>query len=168
MATRSARKAAPKRSAAARTTSASASEPTRRPWSTWTAVTSQPTATASTSSASESAPPDTAHVRGDPDAGNVQQSSNSPTVLWPINRRPSGFWATERGGAVKRWSDGDGIVDAGDPAGGVADLLFGGQQRGALPRPGQQGRAALGLDRGDELLAVLVLADLRLDADQLL
>ena len=41
-------------------------EPGRRPWSTCTAVTSQPASTASTSSASESAPPDTAQVTAVP------------------------------------------------------------------------------------------------------
>src|SRR5207244_8070772 len=65
-----AREAAPKRLAARCTTPASAADPGRRPWSMWTAVTSQPAATASTRRASESAPPETAHVTGLPAAGN--------------------------------------------------------------------------------------------------
>jgi hypothetical protein len=75
--TRSARNPAPNRRAASATTSASAAEPGRRPWSTCTAVASHPAATASTSSASESAPPDTAHVTGVPAGGRSSGPSRS-------------------------------------------------------------------------------------------
>ena len=67
-------KCAPRRAAAAATTPASASEPGRRPWSTWMAVTTHPAAAARTSRARESAPPDTAQASGAPGGGNVQRA----------------------------------------------------------------------------------------------
>src|SRR5207244_432983 len=75
--TRSRRKPAPNRAAAAARTAASATEPARRPWSTWAAVTRQPAATARTSSASESGPPETAHVTSLPAAGKLERVSSS-------------------------------------------------------------------------------------------
>ncbi len=65
--------AAPQPSA---TTPASPADPGRRPWSTCTAVTSQPAAHARASSASESGPPETAHVSCVPGGGNAQRSTS--------------------------------------------------------------------------------------------
>ena len=74
---RSALKPAPKRAGPSATTSASAVDPARSPWSTWTAVVRQPAAVASTRRASESAPPDTAHVTGVSAGGNRQRGRRS-------------------------------------------------------------------------------------------
>src|SRR4051794_7180417 len=69
MVTERASNSAPNRAAASRTTSASAADPARSPWSTWIAVTSQPAAAASTRRASESGPPETAQCTAAPAGG---------------------------------------------------------------------------------------------------
>ena len=102
--TRTARKPAPRRAATAATTSPSAAEPARRPWSTCTAVTSQPAATASASSASESGPPETAQVRAKPRAGNVHRPSkaSASTVRTASDAVPLGRdISRRRGGQVR-------------------------------------------------------------------
>ena len=78
--TRTASNRAPSRAAAPATTSASAAEPGRKPWSTWTAVTSHPAAVARTRRARESGPPETAQVRGLPTGGKVQAPSSVSAV----------------------------------------------------------------------------------------
>ena len=84
--------------AASATTSASAADPGRRPWSTCTAVTRQPAATARTSRASESAPPETPHTSGGP--GRRERCSRSSRR--PGSGRPSGAGVSRRGRAWHR------------------------------------------------------------------
>ena len=71
---------APNRVAASATTLASSAEPGRRPWSTWTTVTSHPAAVARTSRASESRPPDTAQVTVLWTGGKLHRPSRAATI----------------------------------------------------------------------------------------
>ena len=155
--TRSARNAAPKPSAAvAHHLGLSAAEPARRPWSTWTAVTSHPAATASTSSASESAPPDTAHVTAVP--GRRERAAGA-----------AARWRGRPDTRARRQAD---ASRARDPraihADGSRISAMRRQIRRALPGPVEQRAAAGRLDRLDEPLALLVLVELGLEPDQLL
>ena len=115
-------------------------EPGRRPWSTWMAVTSQPAAVARTSRASESAPPDTAQVTGGARFGERAASEAGP----PREAAPADAQAAASGRS------------------GPARCPVRGSRPGwaacaGPPTPGRGPRAADLLDRGDELLALLVL-----------
>ena len=112
------------------------------------AVTRQPAATASTSSASESAPPDTAQVDVGP---RLREAAAGQEV---VPEAHGGAHASQ--------------VDPSQPAGGVPDLGQGRQAGRVLPDRVQDGRAADGLDRFDEPLALLVLGQLGLEADEAL
>ena len=52
----------------------------RRPWSTWTAVTTHPASVARASKASESAPPETAQLSALPGGGKAQRLSRSASI----------------------------------------------------------------------------------------
>src|SRR5664280_1835342 len=145
---------APNRRAAPATTSASAAEPGRRPWSTCTAVTRQPEAAARTSSARESGPPETPQTRSDPGSGKVHRASRALVA--------GAVGSEESAGPCRRGSD------TGDPFRRIADLDQRRQPLGAAPRLIEELGATGVLHGGDEPLTLLVLAELGLHPDQLL
>src|SRR5579884_1809947 len=133
-ATRSDRKAAPNRPAASATRPASADEPARSPWSTWTAVTRQPASTARIISAIESAPPDTAQVSSVPAGGKAQRANSSLRRGTTLADGPAAGWP------------GSGLGEAGDRTlAGHADQLGDARHReapGDAPEAGVDVRAA--------------------------
>src|SRR5690606_24976272 len=155
--TDSARKAAPHRSAARRTTSASAADPGRSPWSTCTAVTRQPAWAASASRASESAPPDTAQVTARPGGGKSHRAASRSS------RSSAGSSAT----AVPDLADALlGQAHAVEPVLRRADLRHVGEPLRPPPGGVEGPGPAVALDVADEGLALRVLLELGVDADQ--